>query len=460
MSSLWRRAPPRPWPAWAPAAALGCAALGAPAEPGSIALAAMLVPPPRVWTAPAQQLAEAVDGAERGARLETGPGRAGATAVPAIAPGVLSSPANAAGTSAEGSPETPRILWRFGSASPVSGPPAVSPAGLVYVTSVEGFVHALDADGELRWSYGLSGVPLGAPIVDASDQVYVATTAPRLYALRADGHLTWMLRPRTRLAGAPVWAAPGLLYFYGRDQNLYSVPTWGSQPRGRYLGQVASVALGSLGGGLIALGTAAPEAQIYRRSALVARLALDDVAVQPLLGGQERWFAPTRAGIAAYDGATHARLWSAPGQYAAVSADEKTLVVASGRELVWLSPETGEERQRLPLPDDVSAPPVLTNIGIALVPLVSGDLLVLDAATRRRVSVRVAPAPVWSPVWSERSQRVTAAAGGAVIALDLSAWLRRGNEAGAPPSGARGAQVRPSAVRVLAARPSPGGEGA
>jgi hypothetical protein len=362
---------------------------------------------------------------EAGSREQ--PADAGPGLVKAAAPSPVSRVEPAAGVEpaarAHAVPErAPPLSWRFGSASPLSGPPAVSPSGLVYVTSVEGFVHALDAQGGLRWSYGVAGLPVGAPIVDASNQVYVATTTPRLYALRSDGHLTWMLRLRTRLATPPVWVAPGLLYYHGRDQNLYSVPTWGSSPRGRYLGREASVPLGSLGAGLVALGTAASEALVYRRSAVVARLSLDGVPSQPLLGGAERWFAPTRAGIAAYDGSTRARLWRTPGQHAAVSEDEKALIVASGRELFWLSPETGEERHRLTLPDDVSAPPALTNSGVALVPLVSGELLLMDAAANRVAVVRVAPAPVWSPVWSEQNQRVTVAAGGVVVALDLSTW--------------------------------------
>ena len=65
----------------------------------------------------------------------------------------------------------PRVLWRFRSASPVSGSPAVSATGQTYVASVEGVVHALGADGAFRWSYGLMGMPVGAPAIDRGGQV-------------------------------------------------------------------------------------------------------------------------------------------------------------------------------------------------------------------------------------------------------------------------------------------------
>src|SRR5688572_24562144 len=39
-------------------------------------------------------------------------------------------------------PPEPAVQWRFRSASPLSGAPAVSPEGLVYLASVEGYLHA------------------------------------------------------------------------------------------------------------------------------------------------------------------------------------------------------------------------------------------------------------------------------------------------------------------------------
>src|SRR5690606_35014196 len=47
-------------------------------------------------------------------------------------------------------------LWRFRSAAPLSGPPALDAAGRVFLASVEGFLHALAPDGAYRWSYGLA----------------------------------------------------------------------------------------------------------------------------------------------------------------------------------------------------------------------------------------------------------------------------------------------------------------
>jgi hypothetical protein len=360
------------------------------------------------------------------------------------APDALDPPALAA-PALNADPAKAGVVWRFQSAAPVSGSPAVSPAGLVYVATVEGYVHALAPDGAFRWSYGVVGIPIGAPAVDAAGQVYVATTAQRLYALRPDGHLGWMQRSRTRFATPPIWAPPGLLYYVGRDRNLYQLATWNSEPKRRFLGRAVNVPLASLGEGLVALGTTAPDAQVFRRSLPVIHLGLESGLRQPIFGGQSHWFAVTRAGLSAFDVVTRALAWKAPARRAALSADERFLAVEVDRELVWLEPQTGVELHRALLPDDPSAPPVVTNAGIAVTPLVSGDLLVTDPLSGRTERVEVARAPAWPPVWSEPSQRITAAAAAVVVGIDLSAWSRSSGEGDAPgtvPMEPRGAGQR------------------
>ena len=323
-----------------------------------------------------------------------------------------------------------RLSWRFRSASPVTGAPGVSSSGRVYVTSVEGYVHALGPDGGFRWSYGVGGVPLGSPAVDADGQVYVATSEGRLLALRPDGRLAWALTARGRLAAAPIWA-DGVLYFTGRDRGLYGVAATGGPPSRRDLGEPASASLASLGGGLLALGTSAGGALLYRRTERVAKLELGGDLSQPLLGAGERCFAVTAGGITAFDPATGAVLWSAPARRAALSPDRRSLVIEAEHELRWLSPQTGEVLGRARLPGDASAPPALTDAGAALVPLVSGELWVVDLLVAGAATVAVGPAPLWAPVNDPARGRVLVTAGGWVAAVEL--------EGGAGPSGAGGA---------------------
>ena len=415
------------------AVAAGCGALGDshPAEPSGVAAPAYL-------------------------REASGPTPPVSVAAPLNLGQLAEPPPEPAEAAAEAKPS---VVWRFRSAAPVSGAPAVSAGGFVYVATVEGYVHALEPSGAFRWSYGLVGMPIGGPAVDPSGRVYVATSAQRLYALRPDGRLGWMQHARARFATPPVWASPGLVYYAGRDRNLYSVAQWNGEPQRRYLGHAVSSALASLGEGVVAVGTSAADAQVFRRASLVARLELDAEAAQPLLGGKGHWFAVTRGGIAAFDLTSRELVWSAQAQRAALSEDERVLVVQRERELCWLSPQTGAELRRAPLPGEVSALPVVTRSGVAVVPLVSGDLVVIEPHSGRVARVKVAPAPAWSPVWSEQSRRLTAAAGGVVVGVDLSAWSAAwspGSEGAEPPPAESEGAATGGAAGGNAARPGIG----
>lgn len=317
-------------------------------------------------------------------------------------------------------------------------------AGLVYVVSVEGFLYALSPDGAYRWSHGLTGMPVGGPAVDPAGNVYVATSAQRLYAFKPDGHLHWMQTVGARFASPPVWAEPGLIYYAARDRNLYSVATWGSSPQAHWLSRSANGTLASLGDGAVAVGVDAPEAQLFRRASAVARLELAEAVEQPLLGGKGHWFALTRAGLAAHDVATRAQVWAAPARRAGLSADERALVIEVDAALVWLEPSTGRELHRVQLTADTSGAAAVTNSGVALVPLMSGRLLVVEPARGHQALIALAPAPASLPAWSEASRRVTAAAGGDVLGIDLSEWvvpLRAEPDAGdGVPSDAAGGQ--------------------
>ncbi|HTV25195.1 MAG TPA: PQQ-binding-like beta-propeller repeat protein [Polyangiaceae bacterium] len=356
-------------------------------------------------------------------------------------------------------PSEPVVLWRFRSATSLAGSPAVSPTGLVYLASVEGFLYALGPDGAFRWSYGLTGMPVGAPTVDPAGQVYIATTEQRLYAFKPDGHTSWMQRVGTRFASPPLWAAPGLIYYAGRDRNLYSVAAWGSAPEAHWLGVPANGALGPLADGAVAVGLEGAEAQLFRRALPLARLELAAGADQPLLGGRAHWYAVTGAGLAALDVVTRACAWTAPARRAGLSPDERALVLEQEGVLVWVEPMTGRALHRVQLPAEASASPVVTNSGVALVPLTSGGLLVVEPTGRRSTRVPLGSAPAWPPVWSETSRRATAAAGGDVVGIDLSDWVGplEGDpaDAGEPPeqpSDARRGDVQPS----LPGQPLPG----
>ena len=117
-------------------------------------------------------------------------------------------------------------------------------------------------------------------------------------------------------------------------------------------------------------------------------------------------------------------VWRARGRRAALSADAEWLLSESGGNWSWRAAGSGELCHRIQLPDEASAAPALTNAGVALIPLVSGELLLIDPVSSESARVRVGTAPLWRPLWDEARQRAVVAAGsGALVSIDIGGWL-------------------------------------
>ena len=329
----------------------------------------------------------------------------------------------------------------------------------MYVSSVEGYVHALEADGQFRWSRAVSGTPLGTPAVDRNGQVFVATSEQRIYALRADGRANWEHRSPIRLASAPVLGGAGVLYYAGRDARVYALSTWGGPLWSRALFDSVTVAPSAVPGGGLAVGTSRPELWLLRNAGAAVRLPLPAPLRQPVLSSPERVYAVVDAELLAVQSSGVPRVeFRAEAQAAALSTNAEWLVVQWHRQLRWVSPGTGQVLFAAELPGEASGVPAVTNSGVALVPMVAGDLMVLAPGQRRSARVSVGSAPVWPPLWDERNQRVLVASSGVVAAIDLAGWPAR---AGVDPSEAP-AKAEPRAPSSAQASPLRGapGEGA
>jgi outer membrane protein assembly factor BamB len=105
--------------------------------------------------------------------------------------------------SAENCPAAPagvRPLWSFHAGAPLSGPPGVGPDGSLAVGTVDGYIHALHADGVFRYSYTVAGRVFGSPVVLDDGVVLAASDKSGLYAIKPDGSLAW----ETYVAGGVV----------------------------------------------------------------------------------------------------------------------------------------------------------------------------------------------------------------------------------------------------------------
>ena len=86
-------------------------------------------------------------------------------------------------------------LWRVDAGQEIVGTPLVQDVSIVFGTRESddeyGRVIALKMDGSERWTYTASGSIESLPAEGANGEVYVSTTDGKVYAIQADGQLLW-----------------------------------------------------------------------------------------------------------------------------------------------------------------------------------------------------------------------------------------------------------------------------
>jgi outer membrane protein assembly factor BamB len=332
-----------------------------------------------------------------------------------------------AAASASRSQPGPEVAWSFRSAAPVAAAPALLPGGGVVVTTVEGYVHRLGADGGFEWSYALRGNPIGGAATDGDARVYVATSADRVYALEPNGHERWIHESPVTPVTPVLWGPAGIVYFVAADRRLYALSArTGALLWQRPLEHPVTGELALTPRGLVALGTRAPEVWLIGDALRAERVKLSGDLAQPPLFGDGQWYAQTGNELVAFERETQAVRWRCTGQHAALGAGGGALVLEQAGSLVWLATDSGRALHRLALPVAASAPAALTEAGVALVPTASGVLFLLAPEPEQVVAVRVSWAPLRTPVYDPVSRRAVVTGGdGVVTAVDIGRWLDR-----------------------------------
>jgi hypothetical protein len=119
---------------------------------------------------------------------------------------------------------TARFLFDAGAA--LSAPAGVAPDGALCVGTVDGYVHALAADGSYAWSHTVNGAVTRRPLF-AGQHWQIATNSDRIYALHPDGALAWVFKPPSPVNSELAADASGTLYFIAADHFLYGVSARG-----------------------------------------------------------------------------------------------------------------------------------------------------------------------------------------------------------------------------------------
>ncbi len=310
------------------------------------------------------------------------------------------------------------LRWRFAAGAAIVGVPAVGPDGGVFLGTVEGYLHALAADGTFRWSYTLSGPVLAAPVVDERGAAIVATSKPRLHAIAADGTADWTFVAPARATGVTL-GHQGNVFFGARDEMLYAV---GAHGGGRWSAELYGMPTAgpiAAPNGDVIVGTL--HGRVLRLRGVLERTK--HVVGDPVRGlalaadGTVFAVAGTRLVALAQSGS---EAWSLQGaRFAPVVTEDGVLVVGEADELVRLSHD-GSVLGRVPLPVAPSAEPVLAPGGLAWVPSESGELVAIARSGRVERRVVVSGAALGRAVVDEARGQLVTTSGATCAAVALA----------------------------------------
>src|SRR5260370_16002001 len=117
--------------------------------------------------------------------------------------------------------------WKYHTGGEIAASPAIG-LGVIYITSSDGNLTAVNTDGTFRWRFGIGGRPYvySSPTIALDGTIYVGSSDGNLYAIRDDGTkgtLKW-----TYPTGGSIWSSPaigtgGTIYFGSQDFNLYAI---------------------------------------------------------------------------------------------------------------------------------------------------------------------------------------------------------------------------------------------
>ncbi len=133
-------------------------------------------------------------------------------------------------------PQDPHVLWLYTSPDGLSGGPAVSADGTLYLSGRGGSLTSLSSSGELLWTTALVTSTVGGPALvgragNAADvSIYVADVEGGVTSASAEGEVQWRQVPETQrvATSGPIVGPDGTIYI-GYGSNFRAIAPDGTQ---------------------------------------------------------------------------------------------------------------------------------------------------------------------------------------------------------------------------------------
>lgn len=116
-----------------------------------------------------------------------------------------------------------QVTWRFRTAGVNFSVPAVTPAGAIYVTSMDHHLYKLAADGRLLWKFKSGAWIMASPVIDERGRVYFGSYDKFFYAVDAGGKSLWRFEGRASFSATAVIDAAGNVYCGDQSGTVFAL---------------------------------------------------------------------------------------------------------------------------------------------------------------------------------------------------------------------------------------------
>ena len=132
------------------------------------------------------------------------------------------------GRSSYSGPSSPLLRWSFTTGERIHSSPAIDTEGTIYVGSDDGYLYAINPNGNLKWRYQTGGMVSSSPALGSDGTIYVGSHDDYVYAINTNGNLKWRYETGGWILSSPAIAPDGTIYVGSQDNNLYALNPNGS----------------------------------------------------------------------------------------------------------------------------------------------------------------------------------------------------------------------------------------
>jgi len=117
--------------------------------------------------------------------------------------------------------EQGRVLFRFGSGSPIVAAPVNGTEGTILIATVDGTLYALSQEGAVLWHAHVEDGIVARPRIDSAGHIFIGTQYGWLLGLTARGQLLWKYNVGAPLRSPSVLTTQGALAIGADDGKVY-----------------------------------------------------------------------------------------------------------------------------------------------------------------------------------------------------------------------------------------------